>query len=130
MSKSLDDEYQNKEPEELVTKKYAGVVIPQILLDQTPDISWLKDMEINDSQDITQFIAQALQQTKLELNEKGVKVESAVAIEMQVRCCISDTPAKKPDYILDKPFMIAIGGVDSSDPNFMGYITPEDWVVA
>ena len=109
------------------TKQYAGgfdaVICPMVDLNQMVDIGWLKGMTTFslDGKDWT--ISQAMQQTKLRMNEKGARAQSAVAIGA-VTTSIS---MPQPDLIIDQPFLIWFERDGLSRPLFVGHITPEDW---
>ena len=116
------------DPERYLSTKYGNVIFPKVDYNEKIDISWLEEMEINDDKEITWFIAQALQQTKFKMDEIGATIESAVAMEMQIRSCIGQQEYVKPDYIIDKPFFVGAGNMNLSAPAFYGYITEEDWI--
>ena len=117
---------------EKLTKKishsyeFSGLVFPFVDLDQRVDISWLKGMQTIDSENFPNEITQALQQTKLKLNEFGAKVESAVAIAGVKGYTASISTPKLP-HIINKPFLIWMRRPGLSQPLFVGHITKEDW---
>jgi len=114
-------------PERHLSTKYGNVIFPQIDYNEEIDISWLRGMEIEDPSKVSWSIAQALQQTKFRMDEIGAVVESAAALEMQIRSFIA--PNVKPDYVIDKPFFMGAGNLKTtSNPVFYGYLTPEDWI--
>jgi len=103
---------------------YDGLVFPMITLDQEVNISWLLGMEtVQESTGRRAWVTQALQQTKLRMNEKGARVESAAAAAVTLEACIMP----KPDYVINKPFLIWFERDGLSRPLFVGHITTEDW---
>lgn len=106
-------------------KKYSfefdGLVFPMVSLDQVVNIGWLIDMHTVRSDGRRAEISQALQQTKLRMNEVGARAESAAAIGVR------SLGAPPPDHIIDQPFLIWIERPDLVTPLFVGHITEEDW---
>ncbi len=99
--------------------KQGEVLFPMVDLDQQVDIGWLLGMQLRPEFEISQ----ALQLTKLKLNEKGAHVRSAVAIGVE-RCAI---PRMHQLVIIDKPFYLWIERPGLTHPIFAGYITEADW---
>lgn len=102
---------------------YSGLVFPCVDLDQKVNIDWLLGMETTDKAGNLSYISQALQQTKLRMNEKGARGESGVAIGVT----IESAPMPKPDYIINKPFLTWFEKPNLNNPLLAGYITEEDW---
>jgi hypothetical protein len=102
---------------------FGGLVFPMVNLDQKVDITWLIRMQTRSDDGLPARIAQALQQTKLKMNEVGARAESAVAIEITLR--VMDAP--KPDHVINRPFLIWFERDGLSRPLFAGHITPDDW---
>ncbi len=96
---------------------YSSAIFPMVNLDQEVDIGWLLDMGIGSHYVITQ----AMQQTKLKMNEFGAKVESAVAIGVN-RCIQRDNFIK-----IDKPFYLWIKRGDLPFPIIAGYLDVDCW---
>jgi hypothetical protein len=109
------------EYEEDTTSKYGGLVFPMVDLDQTVDISWLEGINTRDKTDAFWFVAQALQQTKVKMNEIGVRVQSAVAVGLM------KAVMPNPDHIINRPFLMWITRKGLKKPLFVGYITEENW---
>jgi len=99
--------------------KYASVIFPFVKLDQQVDISWLLGMK-----EKGYSISQALQQTKFNMDHKGARVESAVAIAFE-KCIRFEKKC-----VIDKPFYVWIERPGCSMPIFSGYIDMENWVKA
>jgi hypothetical protein len=105
-----------------ITNQFDGVEFPMIDYNEQIDISWLIGM-LFDGKDPWK-ITQALQQTKLKMNEVGAKVESAVAMCM-LKCC-SFEPVKPP-LVINKPFLIWFERNGIKLPYFAGYMSESDW---
>lgn len=97
---------------------------PMVDMDQEVDISWLKGMTTKDAYGDHNEISQALQQTKLKMNEKGARVKSAAAVGA-IRSVSVRIPLML--YVIDKPFLMWIERPGLSLPLFAGYITKENW---
>ena len=102
--------------------EFGGLVFPMVDLDQKVDISWLRDLQTICSDGTPGIITQALQQTKLKMNEVGARVQSAVAVAM-----LKGISMHKPDHIINRPFLMWIERNGLEQPLFVGYITEEDW---
>ncbi len=102
---------------------FDAVVCPMIDLDQKVDISWLKKMSTCSTIGKAWTITQAKQQTKLRMNEKGARAQSAVSIG----AVATSLRMPRPDLVIDKPFLIWFERDGLSRPLFVGHITPEDW---
>lgn len=101
-------------------RRYNSVTFPMVDLDQEVDITWLLNMALAEDA----VIAQALQQTKLKMNEIGARVKSAVAIGL---CEASCMPRKEAKIVIDKPFYLWIERPGVTDPIFAGYISQNEW---
>ncbi len=99
--------------------EYGGLVFPMVDLNQEVDIAWLIGMHTCGNDGLPAIIAQALQQTKLRMNEIGARAESAVAIRAK--------GIPQPDYVINHPFLVWFERDGLSKPLFAGHITPDDW---
>lgn len=102
---------------------YGGLVFPMVDLNHQVNIDWLLNMQTLDTNGSLNSISQALQQTKLRMNETGARVESAVAVAVR----LSAASRPKPDMIIDRPFLIWFTRPHLQKPLFVGYITPQNW---
>lgn len=100
------------------TEEYTHVVIPMIDYDQSFKLDWLIGLQVNGW-----FVSQALQQTKLKMNEKGARVKSAAAIAMMR----SAMPMSAHKLIIDKPFFMWIEREGVAYPVFAGYMDEQFW---
>ena len=101
---------------------FSSVVFPMVSLNQQVDISWLIGLRTTGANELPAIITQALQQTKLRMNEKGARAQSAVAIAI-IRGGFS--PEKQ--YVIDKPFLFWITRPGICKPLFVAYVTEDDW---
>jgi len=102
---------------------YSGLIFPMVDLNEKVDIGWLKEMPAYLGGDLVGRITQALQQTMFAMDEKGVKVKSAVAIGARF---LSAT-ITKPTLVIDKPFFVAVKRKDLKLPILSGYIGRDCW---
>ena len=103
-----------------------GLVFPMVDLNQEVDIGWITKMasDPDDDPDHTFVVDQAIQQTKLKMDEKGAHVESAVALAMELT---GPPQPSLPDHIIDKPFLIWFTRDSLAKPLFVGYIDRDVW---
>lgn len=102
---------------------FEGVVFPMIDYDEEIDISWIIGLAA-ESHEGPWVINQALQQTRFRMNELGAKVESAVAMGVRYMACAQP---KKPDLVIDKPFLLWITRDSLSHPLFIGHFAEDTW---
>lgn len=104
-------------------KNFDGVRFPKVKLDQEVDIAWLKNMWTKSSENRPYEIAQALQQTKIAMNEKGARAKSAAAIGVVA------TAVRRPipDYVINKPFLFVLIRPGLSRPLVAAYVERADW---
>ena len=99
--------------------EYEGLIFPMIDLDIEGSLEWLINMGIG-----SMMIGQALQQTKLKMNEKGFRIKSAAAIQMILKAPLEK---KKEPYIINRPFLFWVKRPDISRPLFVSYLNKEVW---
>ena len=99
------------------------VVFPMIDLDVKPDISWIIGMcdKLKDKWEITQ----ALQQTKVKIDEEGVVVKEAVAIGVTLASMNLHEPEP---LVIDKPFLFVIKREGLKEPLFSAYLDVDSWI--
>ncbi|MBI2124267.1 hypothetical protein HYT92_00595, partial [Candidatus Pacearchaeota archaeon] len=97
---------------------FSSVVFPMVSLNQDVDISWLIGLRTKGADGQPAVITQALQQTKLRMNEEGARAQSAVAIAV-FRGGFS--PEKQ--YVIDKPFLFWITRPGICKPLFVACVT-------
>lgn len=102
--------------------QFNGLIFPCIDYDEKVDISWLKGMITYDKDNREWFISQALQQTKLRMNEKGARAQSAAAVGVRLTAALPEEP-----YVIDKPFLTWFERHGLSNPLIVGYMTEKDW---
>jgi len=103
--------------------EFGGLAFPMVNLNQEVNIGWLIDMRTVDKDENPVKISQALQQTKLRMNEVGARAESAAAVGLMTL----GSSSPPPDHIIDQPFLMWIERPDLVTPLFVGHITQENW---
>ena len=98
---------------------YNGLKFPMIDLDTESSLEWLVKMEI-----CALYIGQALQQTKLKMNEKGFRIKSAAAIQMVLKAPLGE---RKEPYIINRPFLFWVKRPEISRPLFVSYLNKDVW---
>ena len=93
------------------------VIFPMVELDVKPNISWICGMGLEKF-----YIQQALQQTKFRMNEKGAKVESAVAMSSRCLAFKEEQP-----YVIDRPFLLWIERPGMTIPFFAAVLCEDVW---
>lgn len=106
-------------------ERYSRVVIPEVMLDERPDISFLKGVEARDSKKDPWIVDQALQQVKFAMNKMGVRAKSATAIAIKFGSFAKYV--RPPDLVFDKPFYLWITTKGSSLPIVMIYSDTDSW---
>lgn len=105
------------------TKIYEDrVIFPTVDLDTMPDISWIVGM--SDKLREKWMIAQALQQTKVKMDEEGVTIKEAVTLG--VRCMSASFPSKVP-LIINEPFLFVVKREGLKEPLFSAYLDVDGW---
>lgn len=103
---------------------FKGVRIPQVMIDQKPDITWLIGLNTFDPEEQFWFIQQALQQAKFAMNKEGCRIKVATAIALMR----GFTPPPKPDLIFDRPFLATMRGREGLPlPVFSIYVDMDTW---
>lgn len=97
---------------------YDTAIFPTVDINQEVDIKWLEGIWAYDGAVAKYEIAQALQQTKFHMDERGAKVESAVAISCVKRCL----PAPKKIFKIESSFYLWIMRPGMKTPIFAAYI--------
>ena len=105
-------------------QNFGGVRFPKVLIDQQPDISWLVGLQTTGQDGHPYEIDQAIQQTKIGLNEKGAKAKSAAAIV--VECSMMVQPSS-PDYVIDRPFVLMFKRPGLASTLAVAHVGYDDW---
>jgi hypothetical protein len=98
------------------------VTFPMVDLDQEVDISWLQGLRTIGEDDLPGVISQALQQTKLKMNEVGAKIESAVAVSV-----MRGMSKPKKHLVIDRPFVFWVERSNLGMPIFVGHVCEDAW---
>lgn len=100
--------------------RYEELIFPKVALDRQEDITWLKGIATGDQWQV----GQALQQTKLSMDEVGAHVESAVMVSVLT----SIQPQREPmPVVIDKPFYLWIERPGCPVPILYAYIDTDCW---
>jgi hypothetical protein len=107
------------------TERYLGAKFPMVCLDHFVDVSWIEGVRATAESGVPTIVDKALQQTRLRMNERGARAESAVAL---VPLTASRWPARpRPPLVINRPFLIWFVRKGLAKPLFVGHITREDW---
>jgi len=96
------------------TYSFEMLIMPMVDLDHRPDVSWLLGMR-----SVPWFVAQAIQQTRLKLNEFGFVTESAGGI--------STRKGPGTPFCVQEPFLAWIEYTGISQPLLVAHVTEEAW---
>jgi len=108
--------------------EFKDLVFPMIKLDHGVDINWLAGMETTELHDQPAWIEQAIQQTRLRVNEVGARAESAVLFCPAITSALFPSWHRpKPDHVIKRPFLIWFERKGLSKPLFVGHITKDEW---
>jgi hypothetical protein len=105
---------------------YDQAIFPMVAIDQEVDIKWLEKIKACSGKQERYEVVQALQQTKFQMNEKGAKVESAVAISCLKSCCPS---VPKKVLKIENAFYLWIMRPGMKTPVFAAYVDMDAWRV-
>lgn len=102
----------------------AGAVqFPCVDLDLETQVDFLINMYGFNERGQKATITQALQQTKLRMNNIGGRCQSAAAVGMSLECFIEPTAS----YDINKPFLLWLERPTLSQPLFALHLCPEVW---
>jgi hypothetical protein len=118
-----------KKAEETLTLNddYKAVVFPAVKVNDYPNISWIEGLTENNTL-FGYYIAQALQQTKFQMDHEGAHVESCVLMGLAASGCCMNPKPPKPDFVIDKRFVVWIKREGYANPLFIGHFDKEHWV--
>jgi hypothetical protein len=108
---------------------YKAVVFPAVKVNDYPNINWLQGLTENDT-GLYYYIAQALQQIKFQIDHEGAHVESCVLMGLAASGCYMNPKPPKPDFVIDKRFVVWIKRDGFVNPLFIGHFDKEDWLDA
>jgi hypothetical protein len=109
----------------IATRQQAGrtqVLFPMVDLDQKVELAWLKGMWTMPQRGPQLQVTQALRQTRVKMNEEGVRIKEAAAVGIAFAAVF--IPRR---HVIDRPFLMWVERPGLSLPLFVGYITEEDW---
>lgn len=102
---------------------FEGVLFPMVDLDETKGLDWLIGMASVNEAGRPYAISQAVQQSRLKMNEKGAKMESAVAIGVRT----TSVRMPLPPFVIDEPFLFWAERPGLGLPYFTAYVSQEAW---
>lgn len=105
--------------------EHEGIIFPKIDMNLESPIDWILNLrfETPRKKEPFYYIAQALQQTKLKMNEEGFRVKSAVAMGM----ILAAPPRKATPYIINRPFLMWIRRPGFAAPLMVAYLDKDVW---
>ncbi|MFW9844739.1 MAG: hypothetical protein ACFFEV_09195 [Candidatus Thorarchaeota archaeon] len=117
-------EYIQKEME-IAPFDYEGFIFPKIDLDEEIVLEWILNLRFETPRGVEPYytIAQAIQQTKLKMNEIGFRVKSAVAMGILAGAA----PKRTEPYVINRPFLMWIVRPGLSKPLFIAYLNKDVW---
>lgn len=95
------------------------VILPEVCLEDRPDVSWLQGMISGDY-----HIKNASQITRFMMDKNGASVKSMAHID-----CTRSMNIEEP-IVFDRPFKVTITRKGLKLPIFVGYINYDSWVTA
>jgi Serpin (serine protease inhibitor) len=98
------------------------VLFPMVDLDLKVALEWLKGMWTLPQSGPQLKVTQALRQTKVKMNEEGVRIEEAAAVSIAFAAVL--LPNR---HVIDRPFLMWVERPGLSLPLFVGYMTEEGW---
>ena len=98
------------------------VLFPMVDLDLKVALQWLKGMWTLSQSGPQLKVTQAFRQTKVKMNEEGVRIEEAATVGIAFAAVV--LPNR---HVIDRPFLMWVHRPGLSLPLFVGYITEEDW---
>lgn len=100
-----------------IDPEHEGIVFPKIDLIEEGALEWLLGLRVGGM-----VIAQALQQTKLKMNEEGFRVKSAVAMGI-----LKAPPKRGEPYVINRPFLMWVKRKGLAKPLFVAYLNKDVW---
>jgi hypothetical protein len=118
----VEEILQNMTP---VERDYEAIVFPMIDLNEEGELEWLINLQLMIPQDRFPFyfIQQALQQTRLKMNQEGYRVKSVAAMAAMLGAASPEVPP----YIINRPFIMWITRPGLSKPLFVAYLNTDVW---
>jgi hypothetical protein len=102
---------------------FEGVIFPMVDLDETKGLDWLAGVKTINEAGQPFVVTQAIQQSRLKMNHKGAKMESAMAM----RIGTTSMRFPKPPFVIDEPFLFWAERGGLALPYFTAYVSPENW---
>lgn len=107
---------------------YGAVRFPMVDLRHNNDVDWITGIEtntmLNGGGDVPVIMTSVTQETKLRMNKVGAHVKSEFRGEMVIT---ARARRIKPDYEINRPFLVIFTRPSLSQPLAVLYVTEEDW---
>ncbi len=100
-----------------IESEHEGVIFPMVDLNEQGPLEWLIGLGIGGM-----VVAEALQQTKLKMNEEGFRVKSAVAMGI-----LKAPPKRDQPYMINRPFLMWVKRPGLVKPLFVAYLNKDVW---
>ena len=100
-----------------IEPEHEGVIFPMVDLNEEGILEWLISLRIGGM-----VVAEALQQTKLKMNEEGFRVKSAVAMGI-----LKAPPKRGQPYMINRPFLMWVKRPGLAKPLFVAYLNKDVW---
>jgi len=109
-----------------VQTEFTDFSFPMVAFDETTALDFLVGLQVTggDATKTTPYkIDHALQQTRVRMNELGLRVKSAASFKMS----ITGYPPPTMMYCITRPFILWIARESLNWPLFAGYFAPDAW---
>tara|TARA_Y100000310_G_scaffold271105_1_gene285417 strand:+ start:3481 stop:4386 length:906 start_codon:yes stop_codon:yes gene_type:complete len=118
-AKDIQDSFPHSE----IHPDYEGVVFPMVDVNQVVELPWCCGLETYDEGGTLWTVTSAVQQNKFRMNQFGARAQSATS--MMIARCLADE--RKPEYIVDRPFLLWVSRGDMEFPLFVAHVGYGDW---
>lgn len=102
-------------------ERFDRVIFPMISLQQQEDLSWLRGITTPHTSGMPLEIVQALQENKMRMDEVGVRIQSAVAMEGMLRGGFAQP------LVIDEPFYFCYLRAGCKLPVFCAWLDVDVW---
>ena len=103
---------------------FDGLKFPKVDLDQQAGMDWLFGINTISSRGDPAKIKYIYQRNRLRMNEFGARFQSEVRGVIAYTAVMKE---RKPDHIIDKPFLCWIQREGLDIPLYVAYVAKEDW---
>ena len=103
------------------TDEFDGLVFPMIDVSTHADLSWLVGLRIGDAQDTALEVTQARQDSRLRMNESGIRARAATVVQYTLG------RTRRRPLVIDRPFLLWIERPGLSRPLYVAWLDRECW---